>query len=102
MVNQKFRHIDQTGSFTCNAVKVISDYSRPLCKNEYFIDDTQKFSGLLSSAPPLQSDEENVSYDVKSLFTYIRIEETDNYIIIEQNYVHLKLMPISSKLISEC
>ena len=32
--NLKFRPIiDQTGTFTHNAVNVISDYSRPLCKN---------------------------------------------------------------------
>ena len=31
--NLKFRLIiDQTGTFTCNAVKGISDYLRPLCK----------------------------------------------------------------------
>ena len=37
----KFRPIiDQTGTFTYNAAKVISDYLRPLCKNEYSINDT--------------------------------------------------------------
>ena len=60
--NLKFRPIiDQTGTFTCNAVKGISDYLRPLCKNEYSINDTQKFPSMLSSVPPLQDDEEDVS-----------------------------------------
>ena len=78
--------------------KVISDYLRPLCKNEYSINDTQKFPSMLSSTPPLQDDEENISYDVESLFTNIPKQETINY-IIEQIYVHKKLMPICSKLI---
>ena len=47
--------------FTYNAAKVISDYLRPLCKNEYSINDTQKFPRMLSSIPPLQDDEEDVS-----------------------------------------
>ena len=53
---------------------------------------------MLSSIPPLQDDEEDVSYDVESLFTNIPIQETINY-IIEQIYVHKKLTPICSKLI---
>ena len=53
---------------------------------------------MLSSIPPLQGDEEDVSYHVESLFTSILIEETINY-IIEQIYVHKKLTPICSKLI---
>ena len=40
--------IDQTGTFTDNAAKVISDYLRPLCKNEYSINDAQKFPSMLS------------------------------------------------------
>ena len=94
VANLKFQSIiDQTGTFTCNAAKVISDYLRPLCKNEYSINDTQKFPSMLSSIPPLQDDEKDVSYDVESLFTNIPIEETINY-IIEQIYVHKKLMQI--------
>ena len=79
--------IDQTGTFTYNAAKVISDYLRPLCKNEYSINDTQKFPSMLSSIPPLQDDEEDVSYDVESLFTNIPIQETINC-VTEQIYVH--------------
>ena len=54
---------------------------------------------MLSSIPPLQDDEEDVSYDVESLFANILIQETINY-IIEQINVHKKLTPICSKLIS--
>ena len=99
VTNLKFPpNIDQTGTFTYNAAKAISNYLRPLCKNEYSINDTQKFPSMLSSIPPLQDDEGDVSYDVESLFTNIPIEETINY-IIEQIYVHEQLMAICSKLI---
>ena len=98
VANLKFRPIiDRAGTFTCNAAKVISDYLRLVCKNEYSINDTQKCPSMLSSIPPLQDDEEDVSY-VQSLFTNIPIQETINY-IIEQIYVHKKLTPICSKLI---
>ena len=84
--NLKFRPIiNKTGTFTYTA-KVISDYLRPLCKNEYPIDDALKLSNMLSSIPPLQDNEEDVSYDVESLSTNIPIEETINY-ITEQIYI---------------
>ena len=53
---------------------------------------------MLSSIPPLQDDEEDVSYDVESLFTNILIKEKISY-IFEQRYVHKRLMPIWLKLI---
>ena len=60
----------------------------------------KKFPSMFqaSSIPPLQDDEEDVSYGFESLFTNIPIEETINY-IIEQIYVHKKLTPICLKLI---
>ena len=67
VANLKFRPIiDQAGTLTCNAAKVISNYSRPLCKNEYSINDTQEFRSMLSSIPFSQDDEKAVSYDVES------------------------------------
>ena len=75
--------------------KVTSDYLRPLCKTEYFINDTKKFPSMFSSILPLQDDEGDVSYDVEILFTNISIEKTMNY-IIEQIYVHKKVTPIWS------
>ena len=95
VANLKFRSvIDQTGTFTYNAAKVILDNLSPLCKNEYSINDTQKFPSMLSSIPPLQDDEEEVSYDVESLFTNIPIQEKINYIIEQID----RLTPICSKL----
>ena len=51
--------------------KITSDYLRPLCKTEYFINDTKKFPSMFSSILPLQDDEGDVSYDVETLFTNI-------------------------------
>ena len=89
---------DQTGTFTFKAAKVISNYLKPLCRNEYSILDTQQFPDMLSNLPPLLDDEEDVSYDVESLFTNSPIKDTIEY-IIEQIYKHKKLKPICSKLI---
>ena len=95
----KFRPIiDQTGTMTYNAAKVIGNYLKPLAQSEYIIRDTQTFPDLIKSLPPLAPDEEYVSYDVDSLFTNIPLEETINY-IIDQIYVHKKLKPIASKLV---
>ena len=67
VVNLKFRPIiDQTRTFMYNLAKVISDYVATLCKNGYSINDTQNFPSMLSSIPPLQDDEEDVSYDFES------------------------------------
>ena len=52
VANLKLRPtIDQTGTFTYNVAKVISEYLRPLCENEYSINDTQKCPNILSSIP---------------------------------------------------
>ena len=77
-------------NFYVHAAKVISHYLRPLCTNEYFINNTQKFPNLLPSIPLLQGDEVDVSYDVESLFTNFPIEETINY-ITDKIYVHKKV-----------
>ena len=53
---------------------------------------------MLSSIPPLQDNEKDVSYDVKSLFANILTKERINY-IIEQIYAHIKSTPICAKLI---
>ena len=65
VANLKLRPtIDQTGTFTYNAAKVISEYLRPLCKNEYSINDTQKCPNI-SSIPTKQDGKEDLSYDLK-------------------------------------
>ena len=79
----KFRPIiAQNGTYTYNAAQVIGQYLRPLiAHNKYIIKNTQDFPKLLKSQPPLQDDEEFVSYDVESLFTNIPINETIDYIV---------------------
>ena len=59
---------------------------------------TQFFSADFKNIPPLQEDEEDVSYDVESLFTNIPINETIDY-ILDQIYNKKKLKPICPKLI---
>ena len=53
---------------------------------------------MIKRLPPLPEDEEQVSYDVVSLFTNISFDETIDY-IIESNYTHKKLPQICSKLV---
>ena len=53
---------------------------------------------MLKEQPPLEIDEEYVSYDVESLFTNIPVKETIDY-IINEIYVNHKLKPMCSKLI---
>ena len=76
VVNLKLQIIiDETEMFTYIAAKVISGYLRPLCKNEYSINDTLKIPSMLSSILLLQHDEEDVSYAIESLFIDIPIEK---------------------------
>ena len=80
----KFRPIiSQVGTYAYNAAKVIADYLKPLCQNEYKINDLQSFSSILKDQTPLNPNEEYVSYDVESLLTNIPVDETINYIINE-------------------
>ena len=62
------------GTYTYNASKVISQYLKPLCENEYKINDTQKIVSMIKNQTPLSSDEEYVSYVADSLFTNISVE----------------------------
>ena len=97
--NLKFGSIiDQTGMFTYNAAKVISDYLRHLFKNENSINCTRTFLSMLYSILCLQDNEEDVLHDVESLFANIPIQEAISY-IIEQIYVPKKLTPNCLKLI---
>ena len=66
--------------------------------NEYKINDYLKFSDLIKAFPPLQKNEEYVSYDVDSLFTNIPLKETIDY-IIHKIYNEKFLQPISKALI---
>ena len=97
--NLKFRPIiSQIGTYTYNAAKVIAEYLKPLCSNQYKISDTQEFASLIKDQPPLNDEEEYVSYDVDSLFTNIPVAETIEY-IIHQVYMEKKIPPRCSKFI---
>ena len=98
MTNLKLRPIiDQTGTCYYKTGKVISKYLKPLTKNEFVINNTQDFPTMLSNMS-LYEDEEDVSYDVESLFTNIPIKDTIDF-ICEEIYVHKKLEPICKKSI---
>ena len=95
----KFRPIvDQTGTATYDAAKVIGEYLKPLALNEYKINDCLKFPDMIKELPPLQKNEKYVSYDVDSLFTNIPLKETIDY-IIHKIYNEKFLKPICNKLI---
>ena len=72
--------IGQTGTYIYKASKVVAKYLGPLAKNDYTIRDALSFPDLLKSAP---SDHKykDVSYDVKSLFTSIPVQETIDYVL---------------------
>ena len=71
--------IEQTGTYTYNTAQVIVKYLKPLAdENPYIIRNMQDFPSLLKAEPPLETDEEYVSYDVGSFFTNIPIRETTN------------------------
>ena len=78
----KFRPIvDQTGTATYDATKVIGHYLKSLALNEYKINDCLKFPDMIKAFSPLQKNEEYVSYGVDSLFTNILLKKTIDYII---------------------
>ena len=87
--------IDQTGTCYYNSSQILAKYLQPLAKNEYKIDDTQSFPEFLKSKDK-NEDEEDVSYDVVSLFTSIPIEETIDY-ICDEIYIRNKLKPFHNK-----
>ena len=92
----KFRPaISQVGTYTYNAAKVIADYLKPLCQNEYKINDMQSFPSMLKDQTPLNPNEEYVSDDEEFLFTNILVDETINY-IINEIYQEKKLPQICS------
>ena len=91
--------IAQTGTYTYNTAQVIVEYLKPLVdENPYIIPNMQDFPSILKAEPPLETNEEYVSYDVGSLFINIPIRETTNYILAEI-YDCKKLKPVCSKLI---
>ena len=79
--------------------QVISEYLKPLFENnDFMIKNTQGFGQLIREQPPLEENEEYVSYDVELLFRNVPIHGTTKY-ILEQIYPYNKLLHICSKLI---
>ena len=89
--------IHQTGTYIHNPSKVVAKYLRPLSKNKYSIDDTLTFPDLLKNAEE-SDDYEDVSYNVKNLFTSIPVKETIDY-IIQKIYVRKEIKPFCKKSI---
>ena len=100
--NLKFRPIiSQIRTYICNGAKVLSDYLKPFCQNEYKINDTESFVSQIKEQTPLDEDKEFVSYDVEFLLINIPVQEVIDY-IIQQIYAEKKLAKSSdyySKLI---
>ena len=89
--------IDQTGTCYYHAGKVIANYLKPRAENDYVINDTQRFPSMLNDLPPLnEEEEEEVSYDVESLFTIFPVKDTIAFICSEI-YEKKKLKPICSR-----
>ena len=65
-----------------NCSNIIAQYLKPLTINEYTISDALSFPDIPSEN---RSDitEENVSYDMDSVFTSIHLGETINFILDE-------------------
>ena len=86
VTNLKLRPIiDQTGTCYYKTGKVISKYLRPLTKNEFVINNTQDVSTMLNNVP-ISEDEEDVSYDVESLFTNIPLNDTQILFVRKYTY----------------
>ena len=77
--------------------RLFAQYLKPLAQNEYVISDTLKFPKLLEQIP-IADDEEDVSYDVESLFTNVPINDTIEH-ILKEIYEKESIQPICSRLI---
>ena len=74
------------------ASQIIADYISPLNNSKYIIKDTTTFPNILAENP-IKEDEEDISYDVVSLFTNVPVEETIEY-ILDEIYAKKSLKPI--------
>ena len=63
----------------------------------YIIKDPLEFPSILEENP-LKEDEEDISYDVESLFTNVPIDETIEH-ILDEIYTRKRLKPLCSRLI---
>ena len=70
----KLRHIiDQTGNYNYKTSKVVTKYLGLLTKNDYTMRETLSFPNVFKSSPSDDNDED-VLYDVESLFTSIPVQ----------------------------
>ena len=83
-----------------NSIKLIANSLKPLCRNEYKIDDTQSFPSMLKQQTPLSLDEEFVLHDIESLLTKILVDQTISY-IINEIYKKNNIQKIVIKLTTE-
>ena len=98
ITNLKLRPImDQSGTMVYKTSQIIAEYLSPLNDSKYIIKDTLKFPSILAENP-LKEDEEDISYDVESLFTNVPVDDTIAY-ILDEIYVKKKIKPLCSKLI---
>ena len=88
--------MDQYGTMVYTATQVIAQYICPVNDSKYIIKDTLKFPSI-SAENPLKPDEEDVSYDVASLFTNMPVEEAIEY-ILDEIYVKKKLKLLCNPL----
>ena len=63
-----------------------------MTKNEFVINNTQDLPAMLNNVP-ISEDEQDVSYDVESLFTNISFKDTVDF-LWEEIYVQKKLEPV--------
>ena len=100
--------IEQTGTYIYDASKVVAQFLKPLARNEFTISDTLAFPELLKNIE--NSDiYENVSYDVKSLFTNYLLKKLliTSYIkyiknVIEPMHKKLIFKKLLRKLMKQC
>ena len=74
--------MDQTNTMTYNTSQIISKYLQLIAENDYVMKDTLTFPKFIRDNP-IKDNEEDVSYDVVSLFTNIPIKETIEFILSE-------------------
>ena len=86
--------VDRTGICNQKTGKLTSKDLKPLTKNEFVTNNMQDFPALLNNVPIFA--DEDVSYEIESLFTNIPIKDTIDF-ICEEIYVHKKLEPICKK-----
>ena len=76
--------IAQTGTYMYKTAQVISEYLKSLYENnDFIIKNTQDFVQLIREQPPVEENEEYVSFDVESLFADVLIHDTIKYILEE-------------------